>query len=168
MLPWSGSLQQLWLPSLCPDAVPLSPWAPGYIPPIPRHLSKHSPHNTKPWRVLLLMEWLGELLWPGAGHHGSCALFMGIDCGLDSIGLAGCQRTRRLDQIQARGVTAKVNTAASKKREHINKPQTVKMSRKGLWVPSNPPILPLQPQQHSWPSSLLKGSHNLWAPHKRG
>lgn len=63
---------------------------------------------------------------------------MGIDRELDGTGLAGCQRTQNLDQIQAKGVTAKVNVAASRKREHINKPQTVKMSQKGLWVPTHP------------------------------
>lgn len=92
---------------------------------------------------------------------GSSALFMGIDRELDGTGLAGCQGTETLNQNQARRVTAKVNVAASRKREHINKPQTVKMNLKGLWVPTNPPILLLQPQQYSCPSCLLKGSPSL-------
>lgn len=92
---------------------------------------------------------------------GSSALFMGIDRELDGTGLAGCQGTDTLNQIQARQVTAKVNAATSRKREHINKPQTVKMSQKGLWVPTNPPILLLQTQQHSCPGTMLKGSPSL-------
>lgn len=91
----------------------------------------------------------------------SSALFMGIDRELDGTGLAGCQGTDTLNQIQARRVTAKVNAATSRKREHINKPQTVKMSQKGLWVPTNPPILLLQTQQHSCPGATLKGSLSL-------
>lgn len=56
--------------SLCafkrwPDAVPGSPWAPKYTPSIPRPLSSQISLNTKPQRVLLVLAWLGELLWPG-------------------------------------------------------------------------------------------------------
>lgn len=43
----------------------------------------------------------------------------------------------------AQRVTAEVNMAAFRKKEHINKPQTVRMSQKGLRV--HPP----QPQEHS-------------------
>lgn len=66
---------------------------------------------------------------------------MGIDHDLDGTELAGCQRTQNLNQIQARGVTAEVNVEASRKREHINKPQTMKMNQKGLWVPTHPSSL---------------------------
>lgn len=150
-----------------PDAVSVSPWAPNYTPSIPRPLSSQRPLNAKPQRVLLVLEWHGELLWPGASNEAALLSSWALTVSLDGTGLAGCQRTQNLNQTQARGVTAKVNVAASRKREHINKPQTVKMSQKGS-LGSNPPILPLQPQQYSCPSSSLKGSHSLWATRKKG
>lgn len=164
MLSWSESYQ-LWLPSLCLYKVTwccvsvlLSPKAyPIYTKTsltseTPQHKASKSAASagmTRGTSVTRSQQW------------GSSALFMGIDRELDGTGLAGCQGTETPNQIQARRVTEKVNVAASRKREHINKPQTVKMSQKGLWVPTNPPILLLQPQQHSCPSSMLKGSPSL-------
>lgn len=163
MLSWSESWQ-LWLLSLrlykvtwCCVSVLLSPKAyPIYT---KTSLMSETPqHKASKSAASAGMTWGTSVT--RSQQWGSSALFMGIDRELDGTGLAGCQGTETPNQTQARRVTAEVNVATSRKREHINKPQTVKMSQKGLWVSTSPLIL-LQTQQHSCRSSMLKGSPSL-------
>lgn len=164
MVSWSESWQ-LWLPSLCLYKVTWCCVSVLLSPKVYPIYTKTSLMSETPQHKASKSAASAGMTWgtsvTRSQQWGSSALFMGIDRELDGTGLAGCQGTDTLNQIQARQVTAKVNAAASRKREHINKPQTVKMSQKGLWVPTNPPILLLQPLEHSCPSSLLKGSPSL-------